>query len=195
MDKKKSNLPMICNLVLMAGMIVLCFFAAHTVFTSTMPEGFKGTAEIHKAHISLLGFAHIFNAMALACGGIIYTLKGGSKQAAVYYKTFILLTAVSSALRLIGTIVYPGFGFSDVLLIGILLLLLILAFAKDLGEKITWILFCLTMILEVVLAIVTFDKDMVLVSIVSSVSRLVLLVSIGFSIRAKYLDKKERGSK
>lgn len=51
------------------------------------------------------------------------------------------------------------------------------------------------MILEVVLAIVTFDKDMVLVSIVSSVSRLVLLVSIGFSIRAKYLDKKERGSK
>ena len=29
----------------------------------------------------------------------------------------------------------------------------------------------------------------------SSVSRLVLLVSIGFSIRAKYLDKKERGSK
>ena len=194
MKEKKLTGLTLCRLIIMILMIVLSCVSAGIVFTGNIPEGFVVNSQAYKTSVTLYGIAHIANALALA-HGIMYLLKGSGKQAAGYYRTFILLVALGIVLRLIGTLFYPGFGLSACLMIGILLMLLALGFVKDLGEQKSWIIFWVLIILEVVLAVVMFDKNEAMSSIAGSLSRLVLDASIGLSLRAKYADKAARGTR
>lgn len=194
MKEKKLTGLMLCHLILMALLIVLSCVSAGIVFTGKIPEGFVVNSQAYKTSVTLYGVAHVANALALA-HGIMYLLKGSGKQAAGYYRTFIMLVALGIALRLIGTLVYPGMGPSVCLMIGILLALLVLGFVKDLGAQKTWVVFYVLLALEVVLAIVMFNKAEAMSSIAGSLSRLVLDVTIGLAIRAKYADKAARGTR
>jgi len=70
---------------------------------------------------------------------------------------------------------------------------LLLALAPNLGRQKTWIIFYIGLALQIVLAIVIFEKAEALSSIVGSGTRLVLHGTIGLLIQRKYADKAARG--
>lgn len=188
MNAKKLSVPAICHLILMAVLCVLSITSAVIVFSGNTPSGF----EVNQTTVMFYAVTHVINAVALGCG-ILYMLKGSGKNVAPLYKTFILLVTLGVVLRLIGTLIDPGFGLRPALMIAVILALIVLTFVKNLGKQTTWIVFYILLALEIVLAIVTFDKAEVLSSIAGNLTRLVLAGSIGIAIHAKYADKAARG--
>ena len=193
MEKAKTSKLVIFHLVLMVLLFVLSIVSAVIVFTGNIPAGFEASKETYKTTTTLYGLAHIVNAMALM-HGIVYILKGSSKAAANWYKTLVLLVAFGVVLRLVGTLIYPGFGVNVCLMIGIIAALLALRFVKNLGARNSWIIFGILIALELILAVITFDKNEMLSSIAGNLSRLVLDGTIGLALREKYLDKAARNT-
>ena len=194
MDKAKKSKLLLVHLVLMVLLCIISIVSAVIIFTGNIPSGFETSKETYKTTAALYGAAHVVNALALACG-ITYLLKGSGKSAANWYKALVMLVTLGVTLRLIGTLIHPGFGVTAGLMIGIILALLALCFVKNLGKTRSWCIFYILLALEAVLAVVMFDKNEVISSIVGNLSRLVLDGSIGFAIREKYEDKAERKSK
>ena len=194
MEKTKKSKLVIVHLILMFLLCALSIVSAVIIFTGNIPSGFEASEDAYKATAALYGAAHVVNALALACG-ITYILKGSGKSAAIWYKTMILLIALGVVLRLIGTLIHPGFGLNACLMIGIIIALLVLCFVKNLGAKKSWIIFGILITLELVLAVFTFDKNEVMSSIAGNLSRLVLDGTIGLAIREKYADKAKRKAK
>ena len=191
MEKTKKKASLIAHVALLSLLFILSIVSAVIIFTGNIPSGFETSKEIYRTTATLYGLAHVVNALALACG-ITYLLKGSGKSAAVWYKTLILLVALGVTLRLVGTLIHPGFGVSACLMIGIILALLALRFIKDLGKTKTWIIFFILLTLEIVLAVLTFDKNEVLSSIAGSLSRIILDCTIGIAVYEKYADKAKR---
>ena len=191
-ERKKTDTKIICHVILMAVMLVLSIISAVFIFSNKYPSGFEVSKTINVATDTLYGISHIINALALAFG-IVYMLKGSGKNAAIYYKIFIQWVTLGILLRLIGTLIGSGFGLSACLMIAIILLLLVLTIVKNLGKVKTYIVYYVLLALEVVLAIVTFDKVNTMPSIAGSLTRLVLIGTIGIAIFAKYADKAARG--
>ena len=194
MKKTKSSAATIAHVCLMALLCILSIVSAVIIFTGNIPSGFEASEETYKTTTALYGAAHIINALALVCG-ITYLLKGSGKSAAIWYKTMILLVALGVTLRLIGTLIHPGFGANTCLMICIILALLVLRFVKNLGKTRSWIIFVILFALELVLAILTFDKNEVMSSIAGNLSRLALDGTIGIGIYEKYADKARRNTK
>ena len=194
MEKTKKSKLVIVHLILMFLLCALSIVSAVIIFTGNIPSGFEASEDTYKTTATLYGAAHVVNAFALACG-ITYILKGSGKSAAMWYKTMILLIALGVVLRLIGTLIHPGFGLNACLMICIIIALLILCFVKNLGAKKSWIIFGVLITLELVLAVITFDKNEVMSSIAGNLSRLVLDGTIGLAIREKYADKAKRKAK
>ena len=194
MEKTKKSKLVIVHLILMFLLCALSIVSAVIIFTGNIPSGFEASEDAYKATAALYGAAHVVNALALACG-ITYILKGSGKSAAIWYKTMILLIALGVVLRLIGTLIHPGFGLNACLMIGIIIALLVLCFVKNLGAKKSWIIFGILITLELVLAVFTFDKNEVMSSIAGNLSRLVLDGTVGLAIREKYADKAKRKAK
>ena len=194
MEKTKKTASLIAHVVLMALLCIMSIISAVIIFTGNIPSGFEASEETYKTTAALYGAAHIVNALALACG-ITYLLKGSGKAAANWYKTLILLIALGVTFRLIGTLIHPGFGVNACLMIGIILALLALRFIKDLGKTRTWIIFCILLVLELVLAVLTFDKNEIFSSIAGNLSRIMLDCTIGIAIYEKYADKARRKAK
>lgn len=194
MEKTKKTAPLIAHVALLALLCVLSIVSAIIIFTGNIPSGFEASEETYKTTAALYGAAHIANALALSCG-IVYLLKGSGKPAAMWYKTLILLVAFGVTLRLIGTLIHPGFGVNACLMIGIILALLVLRFIKNLGKTRTFIIFFILLALEIVLAVLTFDKNEIMSSIAGNLSRIILDCTIGIAIYEKYLDKAARKTK
>ncbi|MBQ7699904.1 MAG: hypothetical protein IJT49_06140 [Clostridia bacterium] len=194
MEKSKKKAPLIAHVVLMGLLCALSIVSAIIIFTGNIPSGFEASEATYKTTAALYGAAHVVNALALTCG-ITYLLKGSGKSAAIWYKTLILLIALGVTLRLVGTLIHPGFGVNACLMIVIILALLALRFIKNLGKTRTWIIFFILIALELVLAVLTFDKNEVMASIAGNLSRLVLDGTIGISIYEKYADKAKRKAK
>lgn len=194
MEKTKKTAALIAHVVLMALLFVMSIVSAVIIFSGNIPSGFEASEDTYKTTAALYGAAHICNALALTCG-ITYLLKGSGKSAANWYKTLILFIAIGVSLRLVGTLIHPGFGVNACLMIGIILALLALRFIKNLGKTRTWIIFFILLALELVLAVLTFDKNEVMSSIAGNLSRLVLDGTIGIAIREKYVDKALRKAK
>ena len=193
MEKTKKTASLIAHVVLLGLLCILSIVSAVIIFTGNIPSGFEASAETYKTTATLYGAAHIANALALLCG-ITYLLKGSGKTAAPWYKTLVLLVALGVTLRLIGTLIHPGFGVAACLMIGIILALLALRFIKNLGKTKTWILFFILLALEVVLAVLSFDKNEVLSSIAGNLSRIILDGTIGIAVYEKYADKARRNT-
>ena len=194
MKNSKKTASLIAHVAVLALLCVLSIVSAVIIFTGNIPSVFEASEDAYKATAALYGAAHIANALALGCG-ITYLLKGSGKSAANWYKTLILLIALCVVLRLIGTLIHPGFGLNACLMIGIIIALLVLCCVKNLGAKKSWIIFGILITLELVLAVITFDKNEVMSSIAGNLSRLVLDGTIGLAIREKYADKAKRKAK
>ena len=191
MKNKMSSLTT-CHLILMGIMCILCCASSIIIFTGNIPEGYEVVTEAHKTASLITGFSHAVNALALICG-MAYIRKGSGKDVAGIYKAFLLLVTLGLGLRLAGKLVFPGFDVAAGLMIGSVLMLLILTFVKDLGRTKTWTVFYILLALDLVVAILTFDSREALSSIASGLTRLILDGTIGLAIRAKYMDKAERG--
>lgn len=185
MKEKKFNFPMVLHLILMVTLGILNVIALISYFT--------GTAAPKLLDVLL----HIFNVLALA-SGLIYLLKGYSKSAAIYYKVFMLLTAVSSVILSTAFITDFGFNVGSALLFVEIAILLILTFAKDLGKRNTWIFFGALLVLTLLYGILFAPKYFnyrFFVILTTIFSKLVLIGTVGFAIRGKYADKDARGTK
>lgn len=185
MEEKKSGFLKVIHLILMVALAILNVIVLISYFT--------GTAAPKTLDVLL----HISNILALV-SGMIYLWKGYSKSAAIYYKVFMLLTAVSSILLSTAFITGLGFNVGSALLFVEFAILLLLTFAKDLGKRNTWILFGALVALTLVYGIVYLPRYFnyqFLVVLTTILSKLVLLGTIAFAIRGKYADKDARGTK
>ena len=138
--------------------------------------------------------------LAMLVVGALYLLKGYTKQAAGFYKAFLLLHIAVCALT-----IYIDLAFYKVnaLMIAIsvvnackAVLLMILAFGKDLGRRRTWNLFYILLALDIVklgFAIINMANNGFDFSFMGYVTALIADGTIGLAIRGKYENKKARG--
>ena len=198
LGKMHLVLMVILGILSIVSTVVLCY-AAYAIPDTTS-----------KSAIYTAATASIFNTLAL-CSGIVYLLKGHSKEAAGYYKAFIAFTAFSFAGSIISNLFSlmsgaeitgadPVAAIRLVLLIVVFALLLVLAFKKDLGKNKTWTIFKVALALSIVMMLISFVGAQfdgfatVAVSIVLLFTRILMIGTIGFAIRGKYEDKDARGT-
>lgn len=193
MENKKITPSLTCHVILMCILCVMSIVSASIIFSGNIPEGYDVASNAsHQTASTIIGVSHIVNALALICG-MYYMVKGGGKNVALVYKSFLMLVLLGLAVRLVSRFVFPGVDVATVLMIGSLLMLLVLSFAKDLGRTNTWVVYGILLTLDLVVAILSFESREVLSSIASGLTRLVLDGSIGIAIYTKYKDKASRG--
>lgn len=74
-----------------------------------------------------------------------------------------------------------------------IVILLLIAFGKDLGKRNTWILFYIVLAIDLLYGILFVPhKYLVLLIIVGVIGKLVIDGTIGLAIRGKYADKEAR---
>ena len=192
---KKFSPLMIVHLVLMALMAFGTVGGAiHFIVDAANAPG---TKELLSDLTNTLLMAAILATIAM---GAIYLLREYVKQAAIYYKAFMLLHVAVCALTICVDLVFYQV---NTLLILICVLnavkladLLILTFAKDLGQEKTWIFFYVLLgcdLLQLILAIPYMAGIGFNFSFTGYVTALVMDGTIGLSIRGKYRDKASRG--
>ncbi len=134
--------------------------------------------------------------------GTIYLLKGYSKEAAKYYKAFMFLNVILDILIIVIDLLFYNINvftiFISLLILFKIGFLLILSFKKDLGKETTWINYYVILLLDIssiVFAIIYMFQSSFDFSLVGYLSLLVMDGTIGLSIKGKYKDKEERGTK
>lgn len=140
--------------------------------------------------------------LAALIAGYIHLRSGYQKTKADYYKAFLLLTALSYIFAMIYQVLTNGFDIAVVFRIVYIAILFVLAFAKDVGEKNTWLLFYILLasdqialilrLIDILPASRPVNTNIALIIMV--VTTRVLLGSIGLSIYGKYADKQNRGT-
>ena len=126
---------------------------------------------------------------------LVYLVDGYKKSAAVYYKATICFALLGNVLQIIGNIFMDkGIGWSGIISLITIACLTVLIMVKDLGENRTNTIF------QVMMASVLGSSIFQVLAhgrkVIPSVIAAVLGAgTIGIMIRAKYLDKKARGSK
>ncbi|MBR4257009.1 MAG: hypothetical protein IKQ18_07560 [Clostridia bacterium] len=194
--KKKLSPLMIVHLILMVVQIIGCI-GATAAFIGKLGEaaGGKETVGI------VLNVIMMLLIMSMLTVGIVYLLMQYGKQAASFYKAFLILHI---SVAVMTTVIYVFFSEPNVLYItGSIIyavkiaILLILAFWRDLGKKKTWILFYILLSLDLailLLAIVYMAINGFNITFMGFVSALVADGTIGLSVRGKYADKDKRGT-
>ena len=133
----------------------------------------------------------------------VYCWNHYSKQAAGYYKGFLCLSACASVLTVFAVSSVDALNMNlasaPVIAVAIMVvkavLLLVLGFWKDLGEKNTWIVFYIILVLVMIFGFLFADVSSVrFYRIGQTIARLAVDGTIGLSIRGKFEDKKARGS-
>ena len=152
---------------------------------------------IQQAAKGLHSFDHMLSLIlqiteVLALGfAICYLVKGYTKSGAVYYKLFLVFFVLLAAMTIIKPITH---GQTVVIIPHVLFLfvLLILTFWKNLGEKRSWILYGLLVLIQIAItvpALLSKNTSRML----DMISHLMLVGTYGFMLKGKYEDKKERG--
>ena len=134
--------------------------------------------------------------------GTVYIIKNYSKQAAVFYKSFLFLHVGVCALSIIINLFF--YAVTPLMIVICILYaikavdLLILVFWKDLGKKRTWTLFYVILGLDIA-ALLLAVFNMVNIgfdfSFIGYVTALIADGTIGLSAKGKYENKEARGSK
>lgn len=195
MMMKKTKPLMMVHLILMIAMAAGTIGAAVN-FIGSWQNAADGRARLSSLmNVLLMAFI-----LAMLVFGALYLLKSYKKEAAKDYKAFMILNVAVTALT-----IYIDCSFYQVnsLMIAISVLnackavvLLFLAFGKDLGEKKTWTLFWILLALDLVkliLAIINMAQIGFDFSFMGYVSALIADGTIGLAIKGKYDDKKARG--
>ena len=209
MNNKKFTPLMICHLVMMAVLALLSVAAAVIICNKAYALPGEGYAT-WKSAIYTTGTMSIIEIVALIVG-ILYLASGYSKSAAGFYKAFLTISALSAAVAIIPDVlsmqagnVLDGavIGSNGVNLTRILLhicevvILLLLAFGKDLGKHRTWIFFGVLLALNVMISILSlFYAHSFLITLLHSLIHLLMTGTIGLAIKGKYDDKDARGTK
>lgn len=144
---------------------------------------------------------YLFQVIALACG-FIHLMSLYSKSTALFYKLFMLFTALSYAAY--AWWVFGTYGFNVGVVIGIVCvaILLALAFWPNLGKQVNWYLFGIFFLLVLLCAVASFGISLmgpitlgsIVTVIAGTVARLVIGVTVGLSIKGKYDNKDARGT-
>ncbi len=193
--KKFSPLKLI-HLILMIGLMLCSCFS-----TVMYLGGFDLVVAGKDKSEAILNGCSTMAVTIMLLTGVIYLLHGYKKNAAVYYKTFILLLVLVNLMVIIMDVIYAtmtGIIIIKCLLYAIkIILLLLLAFKKDLGPKNTWIIFYIVVAVDIaafvvmliIMAAGSFDNG----NIIGVIAALIADVTLGLAIHGKYADKKSRG--
>ena len=192
---KKISALTVLHLVLMAAMVL-----------GTVGGTVHFLVEFRKAAAGderLSNLANIFlmlAVLAMLIVGTLYLLMGYTKRAAVYYKLFLILNVAVCVLTILIDLCFYRVN-TWMLIISVLnackiILLLLLACGKDLGEKKTWMLFYILLAadgIKLVFAILNMISIGFDFSFAGYVTALISDGTIGLAIRGKYENKKSRG--
>ena len=195
MNKKKLTILTSCHLVLMVimALVSLVTVILLTFGINSLPASLAKIAAQKGPALTSYVIVLIINFFALI-EGIIYIRKGYSKEASKYYRIFIILTVLSNLVSAVASVLYQGLDIAFVFKIIKILLLLLLVFGKDLGEKNTWVVFAAAIVADL---IYDFFFDPVQGGFIHflalTITRLLCMGTIGFSIYGKFEDKKSRG--
>ncbi len=193
--KEKANLLIMLHLALMALMMI----------------GTTG-AMIHfiidSINANAVGFSNQANAfmmlviLAMLIVGVLYLVKGYTKRAAVYYKLFLILNVAVCVLTIFIDICFYQVNVWMIIISVLnackIILLLLMAFGKDLGEKKTWTIFYMLLTadgIKLILAIINMVTIGFDFSFAGYVTAMISDGTIGLAVRGKYENKKMRGSK
>ena len=193
----KKNSPL--KLLHLALMVILMFgssFATVMFFTrNEAAVAGKGEMEV------ILNGCVTLVVVLMLITGILYLVHGYKKNAAVYYLAFILLLVLVNLFVVLIDVLYtqktPLIIIKCILYSAKIIVLLIMAFGKNLGKKMTWTLLYVVVALDIagmiVMLIYMFQNgfDFALIGVFAAI---VADVTMGLAIRGKYEDKESRGS-
>lgn len=184
----KKYLPLkIIHLILVGVSIVLCCITISNIGNdSTYTD------------IGLRTLTYLFEVFA-AVAGICYLAYGYKKNAAVYYKTCMVLMAIASTLMAIRqmTIGLPiNYSIENIVA---LVMIIILATGKDLGKNKSYLVLFILIVCRAYMLIEIFRVfDFASVNSFSITSYglvdFFLATTAAFMVTGKYLDKSERGT-
>lgn len=194
---KKSFTPiMIVHMILMA--LVLAF----SIYNLIMVLTGSGVAFSDAEHmrVGLLVAVNIITIAALLCG-IVYLRKGYSKEAAPFYKGFMLLIFAAWIIRIVLLCIanqyaqYTYFSLALSLTIVCAVVVFVLGLIKNIGERSGWILMVFLLVVDCVSLFLTMDSAyMQMYRIIDIISHIVLDINIGLAVRGKFADKTSRGT-
>lgn len=203
-DEKLTPL-MYCHLAMMLILAVMSLAVAVILMKAVLPGSDAGSNAWRPSMLSSV-FIHLTDMAALCCG-ILYLVKGYRKNAALYYKLFLLLVAASCVFNAITmrnmmySSVTDDVGSNVIYIARILymtvkiILLLILAIFSDTGKRNTWVIFSILLISDVVFSVpAAIPPGYDGLTAVAVFSKLFLDGTIGLAIRGKYADKDSRGT-
>ena len=179
-------------------MIVLLFCSGFS--TVVFFGGFEfAVAGKDKLEVILTGCTTLM-VMVMLLTGVLYLVHGYKKNAAVYYKAFIILMVLVTLIDLITNMVCNAMNVLLIIRCALfaikIILLLLLAFGKDLGQKKSWYILYVIVALDIAGIVVMFivisgtGFDF---SLIGAIAALVADVTLGIAIHGKYADKASRG--
>ena len=195
MENKKYLPVKIIHLILMLAAIVLCCVSLTKIGSSTAFFSDTGLRTV----------SYIAEIIALI-SGIVYLAFGYKKNAAVFYKIFMVLLVVVQAIicyrQMTGAISASTLNAVLVAVSNIVsfAMLVILATGKDLGKAKSYVvtiilLVCRLTVLILDLIVFRTMLNMAITIISFAVSDVLLAGTAAFMVTGKYLDKAERGTK
>ena len=193
--KKKMTTVMIVHLILMGILAVMNVYAIIRSLAMSADEN-----SVFRQQYGSTGVLYVaiwfFNIAALVFG-IVYLLRGYEKNAAGFYKAYLLIVTAVFVLRAVAVLyIFQSFTINLLLSIINIVLFLVLAFWPNLGKRATWILFIVLVILNLVGGFLWTNSgsDVAVFRVISVLSRLLFLGTVGLNIRGKYEDKDARGT-
>jgi hypothetical protein len=138
----------------------------------------------------------IVQGLALVCG-IIYTARNYTKDAADYYKYFMLLYAISKLFTLYSSFMLSGVNLYMIVTLVEVVLISSFAFVKDLGRQRSMMLFYALLVCELLVGLTGGFTDVSSAfapRLVAGITRLLLCGTLGLAIYGKYDDKARRGT-
>ncbi|WP_044913544.1 hypothetical protein [Butyrivibrio sp. WCE2006] len=192
-QKKQASLLIMIHLALMALMMIGTMGAMIHFIIDSINANAAGFSNQANAFMMLV-------ILAMLIVGILYLVKGYTKQAAVYYKLFLILNVAVCVLTIFIDLCFYQVNIW-MIIISVLnvcktILLLLMAFGKDLGEKKTWTIFYMLLTadgIKLILAIINMVSIGFDFSFAGYVTALISDGTIGLAARGKYENKKMRG--
>ncbi len=192
-QKGKVSLLIILHLALMALMVIGTTGAMVHFIIDSFNANTTGFSNQVNAFMMLV-------ILAMLIVGILYLVKGYTKNAAVYYKLFLILNVAVCVLTIFIDLFFYKVNIwmiiISVLNVCKIILLLLMAFGKDLGEKKTWTIFYMLLTadgLKLILSIINMLSIGFDFSFAGYITALISDGTIGLSVRGKYENKKMRG--
>lgn len=208
MKEKKFTSLMWVHLIMMVVLAILSIGTAVFLLNGVTTNNIEEIATWRSSVIFNICLIMI-NALALI-SGVIYLLKGYRKDAASFYKTFMMLNAVSAVvfalmalsvmqtsnsvegMQIASNVMYILCVF---LMVIKAVLLFVLTFGQNLGKRNSWIIFCVILAIDIVVGLLfKTSGSWAPFRFVSALPRLFMAGTIGLSIKGKYDDKDARGT-